>query len=412
MTGGPPRTISTSNADPKTANALSTPPPNALNEQTTNDLNNQSTNVPSHSSLFLEVLQAALGTRRTLSRIPSAAEWDDIYEQARRHCLRAFFLQAFERDGGQWGDRHGLPLDLKLRWLGKGAKCADTNRRLDAQCLQLSAKLTQSGYWNCLLKGEGVARLYPHPEWREAGDIDIWVDGGRHRLVGMVRRVTGRRAPVTYHHTDFPVFPRTHVELHFTPTWMFNPWRNRALQHWFRAHRQSHPADDRFPMPVPTDEFNLLYLLLHIFRHVFDEGIGLRQLVDYFYALGRGWAACPPSSSLDAKMRPLLRRFGLLRFAGGLMWVMEQALGLPRELEIAEPDERVGAWLLEDILSGGNFGHFSPERRSADHVRRADRLWWRLRLSLRRVRLFPGEALWEMPWRVWHFLWRWRHGYL
>ena len=365
----------------------------------------------SSTSLFLEVLQIALGTRRTLSRIPSAAEWGDIYGEARKHCVTGFCLQAFSLDGGQWGDLHGLPLELKLRWLGKGEKCADTNRRLDAQCRQLSDKLTQSGYWNCLLKGQGVARLYPHPEWREAGDIDIWVDGGRTRLVSMVRRVTGRRDEVTYHHTDFHVFPKTHVELHFTPTWLFNPRRNRALQRWFRTHRQSQTGDDRFPVPVPTDEFNVLYLLLHIFRHVFDEGIGLRQLVDYFYALAR-YRSRHASLSLMSEMRPLLRCFGLLRFAGGLMWVMEQALGLPRERMIAQPDAKVGVWLLDDILAGGNFGRFSPENQSATHVRRPDRLWWRLRLSLRRIRLFPGEALWEMPWRVWHFLWRWWHGYL
>ena len=69
------------------------------------------------------------------------AEWGDIYGEARKHCVTGFCLQAFSLDGGQWGDLHGLPLELKLRWLGKGEKCADTNRRLDAQCRQLSDKV-------------------------------------------------------------------------------------------------------------------------------------------------------------------------------------------------------------------------------------------------------------------------------
>lgn len=36
---------------------------------------------------------------------------------------------------------------------------------------------------------------------------------------------------------------------------------------------------------VPTINFNIIYILSHLYRHVFTEGIGLRQLIDYYFVL-------------------------------------------------------------------------------------------------------------------------------
>ena len=36
---------------------------------------------------------------------------------------------------------------------------------------------------------------------------------------------------------------------------------------------------------IPTVEFNLIFQLTHIFSHLMNEGIGLRQLVDYYFVI-------------------------------------------------------------------------------------------------------------------------------
>ena len=36
---------------------------------------------------------------------------------------------------------------------------------------------------------------------------------------------------------------------------------------------------------IPTVEFNIIFQLTHIYSHLMNEGIGLRQLVDYYYVL-------------------------------------------------------------------------------------------------------------------------------
>ena len=33
---------------------------------------------------------------------------------------------------------------------------------------------------------------------------------------------------------------------------------------------------------IPTTAFNVIYQLTHLYHHFFDEGIGMRQIIDYF----------------------------------------------------------------------------------------------------------------------------------
>lgn len=344
---------------------------------------------------FLHLLQLALGRRDRLCPVPSDAEWEDLFQLAAKHCVIGLCVPSLA----------DCPEDLRLCWMGHAERIADHNRRMNDRCRQLCDKFTRSGYRNCILKGQGLALLYPHPQWRQPGDIDVWVSGGRKRLVEMVLRVTGQRGEVMYHHIDFPVFPDAEVELHFTPSWMFCPWHNRRLQHWFREQESKVSTGNALGVPLPGREFNAVFVLVHIFRHVFDEGIGLRQIIDYFYVLRDA------QGQLD-EVPALLRRFGLYRFARALMWVMGEALAMPRAWMPVEPDERTGRWLLAEILQAGNFGHH--DERNADiftagTIRRFHLRWL---VTARRLRVFPNEALWEMPWRIGHFLWRWGKGYL
>lgn len=345
------------------------------------------------NTLFYELLQVALDTRTELSRIPSAEEWKALYEEAKRQSVVGVCLLALQKEGGEWAVRYQVPINLKLLWIGKTEKIADRNRKLNLQCHQLSQKLIDSQRWCCILKGQAMAMLYPNPLWRQSGDIDIWVDGDRDELVNMVRRVTGRRDKVTYPHVDFHVFEDTPVELHFKPTWLFNPYYNHRLQKWIDSH---HDIQKNTPFPIATTEFNVLYILLHIFRHIFDEGIGMRQIVDYYYVL----------KEAQGQIKPDLSYFGIERFTSGLMWVLQTTCNMPETWMIAKPDQRVGEWLLREIMLAGNFGHYDLRNQDIRHNTTWSKLFFRMRLSLRRVFLFPGEALCEMPWRIVHYFWR------
>lgn len=96
----------------------------------------------------------------------------------------------------------------------------------------------------------------------------------------------GQKADVTEQHVHLDLFEDTEVEAHFTPSVLKSPWTNRRLQKWFEEQ-----AADQFEhkneagLCVPNDEFNLVFLLIHVYRHLFGEGVGMRQVMDYYFAL-------------------------------------------------------------------------------------------------------------------------------
>ena len=78
------------------------------------------------------------------------------------------------------------------------------------------------------------------------------------------------------------------VELHFFPCSMNNPIYHARLQKWFRRNADlqcSHIVglpDGAGDIAIPTSAFNVVYQLTHLYHHFFDEGIGMRQIIDYF----------------------------------------------------------------------------------------------------------------------------------
>ena len=124
---------------------------------------------------------------------------------------------------------------------------------------------------------------------RTPGDIDIYLSGGRRKIMKYVDQVCPNQV-MRYHHVDFPVM-KTAIEVHFTPSYMFCPIHNRRMQKWFEEvmgeqcnHRVSLP-DGYGEIHVPQVSFNVIYILSHLYRHIFTEGIGLRQLLDYYYVV-------------------------------------------------------------------------------------------------------------------------------
>ena len=209
--------------------------------------------------------------------------------------------------------------------------------KAEYQTFQDSVKVCKNfeneGFSNCILKGQGNALLYPDPYMRTPGDIDIYL------VMQYINNVCPNQV-MRYHHVDFPVM-KTAIEVHFTPSYMFFPIHNSRMQKWFKevmdlqcSNVVSLP-DGYGEITVPTMSFNVIYILSHLYRHVFTEGIGLRQLLDYYFVLVK-WhtdltnltdsnKSLPQmtqiNTDLDA-LRHVLKFLGLWKFAQAVMFVM------------------------------------------------------------------------------------------
>jgi len=171
---------------------------------------------------------------------------------------------------------------------------------------------------------------------------------------------------------------------------------------------------------VPTVNFNVIYILSHLYRHVFTEGIGLRQLLDYYYVLTSSnvkhdiLSGKPNNESLNPPsifdIQDTLHHLGLWKFARAVMYVLHEVFGLPVEKMVAPVDEKEGKFLLSEIMRGGNFGQYDTRFGSKEDESKLHRY---LRMNLRSlgfVKHYPTEALSEPLFRTWFAVSKKIHG--
>ena len=232
-----------------------------------------------------------------------------------------------------------------------------------------------------------------------SGDIDIWVEGKRNIITEFVKKRTPKVFE-QYHHIDFPIFKDISVEVHYTPGMIFAPQYNKKFQMYCirkNVKKGSHGVD--LPdgignINVPTKSFNAVYQMVHIMNHFFVEGIGLRHFVDYYYVL-RKLKEDSIAMRDNLGVTQLFKDFGLLRFAGGVMWIEKECLGLEDKFLLVEPDERRGKVILEEMLEGGNFGHHDERYKSRNKGYLARGITDVYRL-LKLATVFPTESMWKI----------------
>ena len=183
----------------------------------------------------------------------------------------------------------GMKKELLLQWMAESQMLEKVNVRLNDAAIQVSEWFRKKGFRTCILKGQGNALMYPNPYSRTPGDIDIWVEGEDKRVISFVRSISPHEK-ACYHHIEFPSYKGVEVEVHYRPSFLLCFWHNRKLQKYYERVKEqqfSHRVmlGEQGEIAIPTAEFNLIFQLTHIYSHLMNEGIGLRQLVDYYYVL-------------------------------------------------------------------------------------------------------------------------------
>lgn len=350
--------------------------------------------------LFFELLQVSVGSRVALTRVPSEKEWQLLYEEGQKQAICSCILEGIEC----LPENQRPPKLILLQWIGVGEQLKRQNKLLNKECKELQTVFANNGYESCILKGQGNALLYPNPMLRQCGDIDIWVDGDRDEIIDFLNK-KGHVGHIDIKHCDWDIFKYTPVEVHFIPTWFYNPFSNKKLQRWFDELKGvQFENESKLGFTIPKISFNLIYVIIHIYRHLFDEGIGLRQLMDYYYVLRH--------SSLEERQEAMrvLNTFRMGHFVGAVMFVLQEVFKLDDNDMMCKPLKKDGRSLLNEIMRAGNFGHY--DARNNHYQGRLANGIKNIRRNLRFVRRYPQEVCWMPAWKIWHWCWRKRKGYL
>lgn len=352
--------------------------------------------------IFFNFLQFCIGAMAEIPASVKGADWKKLYAIAKKQALIGVLFHGIER----LPKEEAPNADLLMQWMGMAQKIRQQNIRLFMDSAKVCKNFQHEEFRNCILKGQGNALLYPDPYMRTPGDIDVYLAGGRKRVMQYIDKVCPNQV-MRYHHVDFPMM-KTAIEVHFTPSYMFYPKHNRRTQRWFgevmdlQCSNVVTLPDGYGEITVPTVNFNVIYILSHLYRHVFTEGIGLRQLLDYYYVL-KAW-------EYDEKalmyVQNMIDYFGMKKFARGIMYVLHEVFGLAVDKMIVPMEENEGKFLLDEIMHGGNFGQYDTRLGSKDNESKIHRY---LRMSLRNLRLikhYPTEALSEPLFRTWFAVWK------
>ena len=443
---------------------------------------------------FFAFLKYCLGYKGNISRVVDSMDWQELYTFASKQAILGLCFDGIERLGEEYPEELRLnPIgrELLMTWMGKAQQICRQNMKVNAVAGKLFSMLMEDGLRCCILKGQGNALMYSNPYSRTPGDIDVWIDASRERITEYASKKFKLEDDIRLQHLETSL-GGVPVELHFFPCSMNNPIYHARLQKWFRRNADlqcSHIVglpDGAGDIAVPTTAFNVVYQLCHLYHHFFDEGIGMRQIIDYFLvvndfsknvflninfsnpsvSLSKGSSTFSPSPSSSGSgdvtapsrcSEPLrskdggpskvspdcavwdrlgtggdmssecygasttavrssttafdvvqreLKYLGLWKFAGAVMYVLHEALGLSEEKMIAPMDEKRGKLLLTEILNGGNFGQHFTKYGHFTQQGMAKKYFLKIWRNMHFVRYYPAEALSEPIFRTWHFFWR------
>ena len=437
-----------------------------------------------------------------MSMVVAKIDWRQLYTFTSRQALLGFCFDGIERLTKEFSEelkQNPMGRDLLMTWMGKAQQIRRQNMKVNAVAGKLYSKFREDGLRCCILKGQGNALMYPNPCSRTPGDIDVWVNASHEQITEYAQKHFEIGDDIRFHHLETSI-DGVPVELHFFPGIMNNPIYNVRLQKWFKRNADLQCSnvvslpDGIGEIAIPTTAFNVVYQLTHLYHHFFDEGIGMRQIIDYFLVVndfsknvfldtdfsnhpvnfsnhpvplskegstfspspsssGSGDVTAPSrcseplrskdggpskvspdcagwdrrgvsgdiasdasvisafttdssaSTALDVVQREL-KYLGLWKFAGAVMYVLHETLGLPEEKMIVPVDEKRGRLLLAEILDGGNFGRHFTKYAGFTHQSMGKKYFLKIWRNMHFVRYYSAEALCEPLFRTWHFFWR------
>ena len=218
--------------------------------------------------------------------------------------------------------------------------------------------LMKAGLQPVLMKGAGLAALYPEPQLRSWGDIDLFVGKKQYHPACAVMRETFPKALKFdeeldhYKHYNL-IADEVSIEVHRVTVGLQHPIDVRRYER-MEAYGVEHACDLeigdlRLKIFEPT--FNALFVMLHAWEHGMTKGANVRQIADLTLLLDRY------TKRID---RTLLRRWlnqlHLMDVWQIYMWIAVERLGLPAsEAPFYDNGEGLkvrGERFIQDMLSG------------------------------------------------------------
>ena len=248
--------------------------------------------------------------------------------------------------------------------------------KLQYTLTQAWTALTKAGIRPVLMKGAGLAALYPEPQMRTWGDIDLFVGIDQYHPACAVMRETFPDALKFdeeldhYKHYNL-IADGISIEIHRVSVGFQHPIDERRyaqMEHFGVEHAEPLTVNG-LEVRVFEPTFNALFVMLHSWEHMITQGANVRQLCDLAFLLHRY------HETIDAqRLKKWLKQLHLLDVWQLYMYLLVQYIGIRQEETFfytnAEHLAVRGERLMKDLLAGKMVEPKPQEKASRNRILR------------------------------------------
>ena len=302
---------------------------------------------------YIDFLRYALGMEVETPASAKSIDWRDYLLYSNKQGITGFVF-----DGLQRSDLR-ISHEILFEWISVAESIKVQNKLVNKRICQTVVFFKEKGYKCVILKGQANGLMYPKPELRSPGDIDVWVTQKSKKTqkesehVQKIIKLVLKEFPEAHysiHHIKLPIFKDVSVEAHYRPIYMTKWLVDRKLKKYIskveEKQFENKVAFEDGEIGCLTDDFNIVYQILHMYHHFFETRNNWKQFIDYYYLLKRFNSYV--NDNLNKQIEEKFREFGVLKYAKGIMWVMKEMLGLEEKYLIVEPDEKEGRLILKE----------------------------------------------------------------
>ena len=238
------------------------------------------------------------------------------------------------------------------------------NNRANKAQQELANMLENEGFEYVIIKGEAAARYYPNPSLRSLGDVDFLINPKDKEKIDALLKQNGFSSSHEDHicHVVYKK-GKKHLEMHFEVAGIPNGEKGEKVREFLKetVDRPIIRETEYGRFSAPDHQHHAVILLLHMQHHMLSEGIGLRHLLDWGYFVNET-AQLP---FWEESVNPFLKEIGLFTYACVMTKTCSIFFGSACPNWVKDAPNDVCEEILEDILSGGNFGKKDTVRKAS-----------------------------------------------
>lgn len=358
-----------------------------------------------NQQVFFELVRAGLWPNDIQNQNESHAlfkdvDWAEVYGLAEEQSVLGLVTAGIEANTNRTdGTNVNIPQEWNLQFIGSTLQIEQQNKDLNAFLSRLIDRLRKEDIYSVLVKGQGIAQCYEKPLWRSSGDVDLLLSSDNYErakkvLIPLAIEVESEFK--AFKHVGMTMQNGIVVELHGTMHSRLSRRVDKVIDGAQRdvffggSVRSWYNNGTHVFLPSPDND--VIFVFIHILKHFYIGGIGLRQICDWCRLL---WTY---RSKLDLRvLESRIRKMGLMSEWKAFGAFAVEYLGMPVEAmpfyDVRGKMEE-GRWrkkaerIMESVLESGNFGH--NRQMAKGKIRSA---WFKAKDFARHTRIFPLDSV-------------------